>query len=261
MASFLSLLAGAIQYCYEQQRAQHAALPHSNLDPKWNIGGIRAQYWTATEQRAEPAGVHSSTGPHQQEDCDKGCHEESPLCRRPGPGGEQELRETQEEWKRLITRHGLQINLDKTEVLHIGHQREELGMELEGKKLTQGDSFAYLGWTVCGDGRTREREVRRRAQAAANARRAVEGVMADRWISKRLKGKVMSSCVTPVFLYGTETLAMTNYKNKGCKCTKTTGYENSKSNEGRQENNGGVISGETGVQRSLTERLVRSRLQ
>ena len=40
--------------------------------------------------------------------------------------------------------------------------------------------------------REREREVRRREQAGANAWRAVEGVMADRRFSKRLKGKVVS---------------------------------------------------------------------
>ena len=28
------------------------------------------------------------TGPHQQEDGGEGCHEDTPLCRRPGPGGE-----------------------------------------------------------------------------------------------------------------------------------------------------------------------------
>ena len=61
---------------------------------------------------------------------------------------------------------------------------------------------------MCGDGKT-EREVRRRVQAGANAWRAVEGVMADRRISKRLKGKVMSTCVTPACLYGTDTLALT----------------------------------------------------
>ena len=53
------------------------------------------------------------------------------------------------------------------------------------------------------------REVRRRVQAGANAWRADEGAMADRRISKRLKGKVMSTCVTPACLYGTETLALT----------------------------------------------------
>ena len=70
----------------------------------------------------------------QQEDGGEGCHEETPLCRRPGPGanGQPELREILDEWSGLFTRHGLKLNLEKTEVLHIGHQREELNIELEG---------------------------------------------------------------------------------------------------------------------------------
>ena len=60
-----------------------------------------------------------------------------------------------EEWNGLFTRHGLKIILEKA--VHIGHQREELDIELDGKKLTQGDSFVYLGGAVCGDGKT-ERE-------------------------------------------------------------------------------------------------------
>ena len=92
--------------------------------------------------------------------------------------GKQKLHETMEEWNGLFTRHGLELNIEKTEVQHIGHQREELDIDLEGKKLTQHDSFVYLGGPVCGDGKT-EREVRRRVQAGANAWRAVEGVMVD----------------------------------------------------------------------------------
>ena len=113
--------------------------------------------------------------------------------------GKQELQETMEEWNGLFTRHGLELNLEKTEVQHIGHQREELDIDLEGKKLTQRDSFVYLGGPVCGDGKT-EREVRRKVHAGANAWRAVDGVMVDRRNSKRLKGKVMSTCVTPAYL-------------------------------------------------------------
>ena len=71
--------------------------------------------------------------------------------------GEQELQETMEEWNGLFTKHGLKLNVEKTEVLHIGHQREELDVEREGKKLTQRDSFVYIGGAVCGDGKT-ERE-------------------------------------------------------------------------------------------------------
>ena len=174
--------------------------------------------------------------------------------------GKQELQETLEEWNGLFTRHGLKINAEKTEVLHIGHQREELEIELEGKKLTQGDSFVYQGGAVCGDGKTK-REVRRRAQDGANARRAVEGVMADRRISKRLTGKVMSTCVIPACLFGTETLALTELQqqrlqvcenNRVRKIARVTRADRRRMVELREE---------TGVQRILTGRLVRSRLQ
>ena len=71
--------------------------------------------------------------------------------------GKQELQETMEEWNGLFIKHELKLNLEKTELLHIGHQREELDIELEGKKLTQRDSFVYLGGAVCGDGKRRRR--------------------------------------------------------------------------------------------------------
>ena len=86
----------------------------------------------------------------------------------------QELQESLEEWTGLFTRHGLKINLEKTEVRHIGHQKEELDIEQVGKTLSQEDSFVCLGGAVCEDGKT-EREVRRRTHARANARRALEG--------------------------------------------------------------------------------------
>ena len=77
---------------------------------------------------------------------------------------------------------------------------------------------------MCGDGKT-AREVRRRVQAGANAWRAVEGVMTDRQISKILNGKVMSTCVTPASLYGTDTLALTELQQQRLQVCETTGYE------------------------------------
>ena len=160
----------------------------------------------------------------------------------------------------MFTRHGLKLNLERTDVLHIGRQREELDIELEGKKLTQRDSFVYLGGAVCGDGKM-EREVRRRVQAGANAWIAVEVRMTDRRISKRLKGKVMSTCVTRACLYGTETLALTELQQQRLqvcennwvrKIARVTRADRRRMVELREE---------TGVQRSLTERQVRSRLQ
>ena len=52
---------------------------------EWN--GLFTRHGLKINERRRTA-VHSSTGPHQQEDGGEGCHEETPLCRRPGPGGE-----------------------------------------------------------------------------------------------------------------------------------------------------------------------------
>ena len=118
----------------------------------------------------------------------------------------------------------------------------------------------YMGGAVCGDGKTM-RDVRRRPQARANAWRAVEGVMADRRISKRLNGKVVSTCVTPACMYGTETLAMTERQQQRLqvcgnnlvrKIARVTRADRRRMVELREERR---------MQRSLTERLVRSRLQ
>ena len=43
-----------------------------------------------------------------------------------------ELQETLEEWNKLFIRHGLKINLEKTAVLNLDHQREDLDIELGG---------------------------------------------------------------------------------------------------------------------------------
>ena len=169
--------------------------------------------------------------------------------------GKQELLETLDEWNGLFTRHGL-----KMEVLRIGHQREELDIELEGKKLTQGDSFVYLGGAVCRDGKT-EREVRRRAQAGANAWRAVEGVMSDWRISKKTRGQCHEHLCDTGLHVRKATLSMTELQpqrlqecenNWVRKIARVTRAVKRRMVELREE---------TGVQRSLTERLVRSRLQ
>ena len=124
-------------------------------------------------------------------------------------------------------------------MLHIGHQREELDTELEGNILNQRDSFVYLGGAVCGDGKT-ERDIRRRVQAAANAWRAVAGVMADRRFSKKTEGQVheyLCHTSTPV---RNGNLGSGRTTTQAASVRKQLGPKNSKSNESRQAMNGGV---------------------
>ena len=78
---------------------------------------------------------------------------------------------------------------------------------MEGKDIKQVKNVVYLGGNISENGRV-EVEVRRRIQAGANAWRNVEGVMMDRKITRKLKGKVLDSCVVPGSTYVLETLAL-----------------------------------------------------
>ena len=72
----------------------------------------------------------------------------------------QELQEVLVEWKRVFKKHELRMSLEKTDVMWIGHQREELNTRLDGKEIKQVDGFVYLGGMVTEDGHS-EVEVRR----------------------------------------------------------------------------------------------------
>ena len=100
-----------------------------------------------------------------------------------------------EEWNEMFKKHGLKMNFDKTEVMSVGKQREELNIRLEGKDVKV-NNFMYLGGNISENGRV-EVEVRRRIQAGANAWSNVEGVMMDRTIYRKLKKEVLDSCVVP----------------------------------------------------------------
>ena len=77
---------------------------------------------------------------------------------------QEELNESLDEWKEAFKQHVLRVNLEKTAVLSIGANREELNIKLEGRTIRQNNSFIYLGEAVSSDGRS-ETEVRRRVQA------------------------------------------------------------------------------------------------
>ena len=103
--------------------------------------------------------------------------------------------------------------------------------------------------------------MRRRTQAGANAWRKLEGVMLDRNISKKLKGKVLRTYITPACLYGLETVALTEkqqQKLQVCENNWVRRITRTKRVDRRRMND---LRIEVGMQCSLTGRLVRSRMR
>ena len=95
----------------------------------------------------------------------------------------------------------------KTEYLQAGGV-EQGTVFIQGETVKKVDHFKCLGVVVSADGSCEE-EVIRRMQAGWQSWRRVSGVLRDRKLSARLKGKIYRCAERPAVLYGMETVAVT----------------------------------------------------
>ena len=126
------------------------------------------------------------------------------LCRQ----NHRELEEDLEIWRNALEKRGLKVSRSKTEYLRVGGVDDGEELKLQEEKVKKAKNFKYLGSTVSNDGRCEE-EVRRRIQAGWMSWKKVSGVLCDRKLSAKVKGKIYKSVVRPAMLYGMETVAVT----------------------------------------------------
>ena len=119
-----------------------------------------------------------------------------------------ELEEDLEIWRNALERRGLKVSRSKTKYLRVGAVSDGEELKLQGEKVKRAKNFKYLGSTVSNDGRCKE-EIRRRIQAGWMSWRKVSGVLCDRKLSAKVKGKMYKSAVRPTMIYGIETMAVT----------------------------------------------------
>ena len=113
-----------------------------------------------------------------------------------------------ESWRYALERRGMKVCRSKTEYLCINGGNDKETVKMEDTKAPRVKEFKYLGSTVQESGSC-EREVKKRVQAGWNGWRRVSGVICDRRLSARVKGKVYNSVVRPAMVYGLETVAVT----------------------------------------------------
>ena len=118
----------------------------------------------------------------------------------------EELQERLEECRRSLEEYGLRVSREKTEYMEFNVE-EEGEVMMDGCQLKNVDSFKYLGSIVSKDGSIDE-EIRGRVQSGWNNWKRTSGVLCDKRISARVKGKVYKAVVRPALLYGSETWAM-----------------------------------------------------
>ncbi|XP_047480558.1 uncharacterized protein LOC125033219 [Penaeus chinensis] len=79
---------------------------------------------------------------------------------------------------------------------------------MQGLKLNRVQEFKYLGSTLQSDGAS-DKEVGKRIQAGWNAWRKITGLLCDRRVPAKLKGRIFKTIVRPAMLYGMEAVAVT----------------------------------------------------
>ena len=122
----------------------------------------------------------------------------------------EQVEEKLESWGYALERRGMKVNRRKTEYMCV-NERQDTGsgtVKMQGERVTKVDDFKYLGSTVQSNGEC-GREVKKRVQAGWNGWRRMSGLICDRRVPARVKGKVCKVAVRPAMLYGLETVALT----------------------------------------------------
>ncbi|KAK3568025.1 hypothetical protein QTP86_028617 [Hemibagrus guttatus] len=112
-----------------------------------------------------------------------------------------------ERWRFALERRGMKVSRIKTEYMCVNEREGSATVRLQGEEVKKVQEFKYLVSTVQSNGEC-GKEVKKRVQAGWNGWRKVSGVLCDRKISARIKGKVYRTVVRPAMLYGLETVSL-----------------------------------------------------
>ena len=103
----------------------------------------------------------------------------------------EEVEQRLKSWKYALERKGMKVSRSKTKYLCINGGNDDETVKMEDTKVSRVKEFKYLGSTVQESGGC-EREVKKRVQAGWNGWKRVSGVICDKRLPARVKGKVYS---------------------------------------------------------------------
>ena len=108
-----------------------------------------------------------------------------------------------EEWRRAMEDRGLKINRKKTVYLRFNVDRDlddgTSDVNIQGENLEQVNTFKYLGATLAENGDL-DAEMTHRIQSGWKNWKRISGILCDRRISLRVKGKVYKTVVRPAMM-------------------------------------------------------------
>ena len=127
------------------------------------------------------------------------------LCSR----NQADIQEKLQEWKDRLQHHGLQINIAKTEYMAAGLDADNHStIQLDGTPIIRVERFKYLG-SVLGEDGNIDADVKARMACGWLKWRECSGLLCDKKMPLRLKGKIYRTVVRPALMYGSECWAPT----------------------------------------------------
>ena len=121
---------------------------------------------------------------------------------------EEDLRRALVECNGALTRWGMKVNKDKTEVMMIARERRELQIEVEGMMLRCVDSFNYLGMLITAGGEMMDEIENRINKYSANVGQLYP-ILRERNIPRDVKVVIFTTILRPILLYGAESWTLT----------------------------------------------------
>ncbi|KAK3570248.1 hypothetical protein QTP86_017126, partial [Hemibagrus guttatus] len=119
----------------------------------------------------------------------------------------EKVEENLERWRIALERREMKVSHSNTKYMCVNEREGSGTVRLQGEEVKKVQEFKYLGSTVQSNGEC-GKEVKKRVQAGWNGWRKVSGVLCDRKISARIKGKVYRTVVRAAMLYGLETVSL-----------------------------------------------------
>ena len=109
-------------------------------------------------------------------------------------------------WRQTLESKGFRLSRTKTEYMRCdfgGAAQEERDVSLEGQVVPNKDTFRYLGSMLQRDGDT-DADVSHRIEAGWIKWLQTSGILCNKGIPQKLKGKFYRTTIRPAMLYGAE---------------------------------------------------------
>ena len=137
-------------------------------------------------------------------------------------GREVDMTEYLDTWRKSLEERGMRLSRPKTQFMDFNFEQNQQGnrepVKILGEELERVTHFKYLGTSMEEEGGM-ETEITKRVGAGWRNWKKCSGVLCDRRMPVKLKGKVYKTVIRPAMLYGAETWATTKRQEKRIEVT------------------------------------------